>query len=146
MTGQARLYTPAGVALGTLLGSLAAGALLMWLNYRSLGNRPLARKVAAAGVGAYLLMVALASMLPNSPVLASVLVGLQTFLAYQVAESLQGDAVRWHVAQGGMTHPLAWAGGIGLIAGITVVVLLVLAAGLLGIPLVDAPANGEVGP
>ena len=40
------LYSVRSIAVGTLLGSLAGGAAMLWLNYRNLGYPALANRVA----------------------------------------------------------------------------------------------------
>jgi hypothetical protein len=128
-----RLYSPQGIAVGTLLGSLAAGAVLLWLNYRALGYRALANKV-AVGVGlVYLLVIGAASALPDHIALGLLLIALQTGLAYWAAWVLQGDAITYHLAQGGALHSVPRAAGVGLLSGLAVGVVVLSIITLLGI-------------
>ena len=135
-----QLYTPQGIAIGTLLGSLAGGAVLLWLNYRAMGYHALARKVAAGGLIVYLLIIVVASALPDHLVLGLVFVALQTGLAYWAAWILQGDAIAYHRAQGGAVHSGLRAAGVGFLAGMAVVGLLLLITTALGIGPVQTPA------
>ncbi len=134
----ASLYTPVGIAAGTLLGSMAAGAALLWLNYRSLGNPGLANKVGGIGLLLYLVIVIVASMLPGGTLIGVGFLVLQTALAYWAAEALQGDAVRYHLAQGGHAHPAARAALMGLLTGLTAVLVLLIVTQLLGVGLAPA--------
>jgi hypothetical protein len=138
------LYTPRGVAVGTLLGSLAAAAVLLWINYRALGHTRLANKVAAAGLLAYLAIITVASLLPNNLPLAVGFIALQTGLAYWAAEALQGTAVRYHLTQGGRAHSLVWAAGVGLLAGLGVVLVLLTVSSVMGVEVFEVPRPGTL--
>lgn len=133
MSRPTALYTPLGIAAGTLLGSLAAGTTLLWLNYRSLGAGTLANKVAAAGLTLYLLVVVGASMLPNGLALGLVFILAQTGLAYWAAEALQGEVVRYHLARGSRAHSTGRAAVVGLLTGLAVTLVLVIVMSLLGL-------------
>jgi hypothetical protein len=133
----AQLYTAQGIAIGTLLGSLAAGAVLLWLNYRALGYHALANKVAAAGFLVYAVIIVVASALPDEPVLGLVFMALQTGLAYWLAWVLQGDAIAYHQAQGGALHSNFRAAAVGLLAGLAVVVLLLVISSALNLPILS---------
>jgi hypothetical protein len=136
-----RLYTPQGVAVGTLLGSLAAGALLLWLNYRALGYHALANKVAAGGALLYLLIIGGAAALPGHAMLGLLLIAVQVGLAYWATWILQGDAIAYHQAQGGAVHSLLRAAGLGLLAGLVVWAVVLALMTLVGMPEVVAPAR-----
>jgi hypothetical protein len=129
----AQLHTPRGIAVGALLGSLGAGAVLLWLNYRVLGHPRLANKVAAGGLVVYLLIITAASMLPDHLLLGIAFIALQTGLAYWAADRLQGDAVRYHLARGGRAHSLGRSAGIGLLAGLSVIAVLLILTSVLGL-------------
>lgn len=131
MTGtDVRLHSPEGVALGTLLGNLAGGAVLLWLNYRALGHAHLANRILAAGGVGYFVVVVAASVLPGGWPVTIGFIALQTAVAYWVAESLQGAAVRYHLDRGGRTHPLPWTSGLGFLSGLLAMGLLAVAAAL----------------
>jgi hypothetical protein len=129
-----RLYTPQAVAVGTLLGSLAAGAVLLWLNYRALGYHALANKVAAGGVLLYLLIIGGAALMPDHAILGLLLIAIQTGLAYWSTWILQGDAIAYHQAQGGAVHSLLRAAGVGLLAGLVVWAVALVLMTLVGMP------------
>jgi hypothetical protein len=135
-----RLYTPIGIAVGTLFGSLAAGAVLLWLNYRALGYRALANKVAVGSGILYLIVIGTASALPDHPILGLVFMAVQTGLAYWTAWILQGDAIAYHLTQGGAVHSNLRAAGVGILAGLSVLLLLILVAGIFGVAVPTAPA------
>jgi hypothetical protein len=141
-----RLYTPAGIAVGTLFGSLAAGAVLLWLNYRAMGYRALANKIAAASGVVYLIVIGAASALPDHPMLGLVFMGLQTGLAYWTAQFLQGTAVAYHVKQGGAVHSTLRAAGVGLLAGLSVLIVMTVIASLLGLPGPATPSPPATAP
>lgn len=146
MNRSVRLYTPLGVAVGTLLGSLAAGAVLLWLNYRALGYRQLANKVAAGGLVLYLVIVLTASVLPDSRPLGMALVAAQTLLAYWAARLLQGEAVGYHLARGATAQSNLRAAGVGLLTGAAAVLVLLVVTSLLGLPVVQpTSAPGSAG-
>jgi len=127
-----RLYTPQAVAVGTLLGSLAAGAVLLWLNYRAMGYHALANKVAGGGALLYLLIIGGAAALPDSAVLGLLLIAIQVGLAYWATWILQGDAIAYHQAQGGAVHSLLGAAGLGLLVGLVVWAVALTLMALLG--------------
>jgi hypothetical protein len=127
---ELRLHSPEGIALGALLGNLAGGAVLLWLNYRALGNQRLANRVLAGGAVAYLAVVVAASVLPAGWPVTLGLIALQTGLAYGAARALQGEAVRWHLGHGGRVHALPWTSGIGFLSGLAAMGLLAAAASL----------------
>jgi hypothetical protein len=133
MDRDRQLYTPIGVALGTLLGTLAGGVVLLWLNYRALRHPKLANRILVGGLICHLAIVATASMLPGSAWIAVGFVVLQTALAHQVAEALQGDTVRYYCSRGMAAQPLINAAAVGLLAGLAVLLLLVMLIRLLDV-------------
>jgi hypothetical protein len=136
-----RLYTPVGIAVGTLFGSLAAGAVLLWLNYRALGYHALANKVAAGSGVLYLIVIGAASALPDHPILGVAFMALQTGLAYWTAWILQGDAIAYHLTQGGAVHSTLRAAGVGVVAGLSVLLLLTAVTGVFGLSVPVSPAD-----
>lgn len=133
MNRNARLYTPMGVAVGTLLGTLAGAAALLWLNYRALGYPHLGNRVAATALAGYLLIVLLASFLPHQLWLGVLFVLLQVVLAHRATELLQGPAIRYHLARGVTAQPLAAAAAVGLFAGLAVMLALMMMIRLFGL-------------
>lgn len=136
---RAKLFTPIGIAAGTVLGSLIAAAAMLWLNYRTLGYASLGHRVALGGVIAYLLMLAVASTLPAAAWISVLVIAAQAALAWWVAERLQGPAVRHHQAAGGMVHALPMSILVGLAAGLVAASLLLVAGRLLDLPIGIAP-------
>lgn len=125
------LYSVPAIAVGTVLGSLAAGAVMLWLNYRNLGYPALANRVAALGGLLYLLIIGIASLLPNDPVLGVGFIALQTGIAYWTATTLQAKAIAYHQQQGGAMHSIARGALVGFLAGITVIFAMLLIGTLL---------------
>ncbi len=125
------LYSVGAIAVGTVLGSLAAGAVMLWLNYRNLGYPALANRVAALGGLLYLIIIGIASVLPNDPLLGVAFIALQTGIAYWTATALQAKAIAYHQQQGGAMHSLARGALVGFLAGITVIFAMLLIGTLL---------------
>jgi hypothetical protein len=128
---QATLYSLQGIVVATLLGSLAAGVVILYLNYRSLGSRALAEKMAIGGIVVYLILMGIATLLPNSMLLGSVITFIQTGAAYLAARQLQGGAIAYHRQGGGAIHSNLRAAGVGLMTGLVIFFLfMVLGAAL----------------
>jgi hypothetical protein len=125
------LYSVRAIAIGTILGSLAAGAVMLWLNYRTLGYPGLANRVAALGGLLYLIIIGIASLLPNDPLVGVVFIALQTGVAYWTATALQGKAIAYHQEQGGVMHSTIRGALVGFLTGISVIFLLLLIGSLL---------------
>ena len=124
------LYSAGGIAAGTLIGSFAAAAVMLWLNYRALGYQRLANKVAVGGVVVYLIIVSLASLMPANPWAGVGFMVLQTGLAYGAASLLQGSAIAYHQSHGGAVHSHLKGALVGLLTGLALLLLLVLAGSL----------------
>lgn len=125
------LYSIQAVAIGTLLGSLAAGAVMLWLNYRNLGHPSLANRVAGIGVLVYVLIVGLAALLPNNLVLGTAFIALQTGVAYWTAGALQGRAIAYHRQQGGAMHSNLRGALVGFLTGMAVIFVMLLLSALM---------------
>jgi len=130
-----RLFSPVGIAVGTLLGSLVAGVALLWFNYRVLGYTSLGNRMAAAGIVLYLMIILAASLLPNTPVISVAIMVGQCLLAWRGSELLQGPAIEYHRSRGGAFHSLALAGLVGLVTGLVAVMILVLVGRVFGLPI-----------
>ena len=137
--GQTRggpLYSVRGIVVGTILGSLAAGVVMMYLNYRALGNFDLAAKVVRWGIGLFAVLTATASFLPANPLFNIGYIVLQGAIAFFFAANLQGSAIRFHEQQNGSMHSTLRAAGVGLLValafGFVLVVALTLVAALTG--------------
>lgn len=124
------LYSVQGIVIATIIGSLAAAVAMLWLNYRNLNAPALADKTAIVGMAVYLLLIAVGAMLPETLVLALLLMGLQAAIAYFAATALQGPAIRYHREQGGMMHSNFRAAGIGLLVGLAIMIVILLLATL----------------
>ncbi len=133
--GTRRLFTPLGIAIGTALGSLIAGVVMLWMNFRTLGYTRLGNQVAAAGTVAYLVIVALASALPGNPVIGMTFVALQCALAYWIAGKLQGRAIDYHRSAGGPFHGVPMSALVGLVAGLAAVLALLLLGRAFDLPI-----------
>ncbi len=125
------LYSVRAIAVGTALGSLAAGAVMLWLNYRNLGYPALANRIAAVGGLLYLIIIGFASMLPNDPLLGVVFIALQTGVAYWATTALQARAIAYHQQQGGAMHSTARGALVGFLTGITVIFAMLLIGSVL---------------
>jgi hypothetical protein len=117
LTGQ-KLFTPAGIALGTLLGSLVAAVVMVWLNYRTLGYPGLGNRIAAAGILLHLAVITAASVLPNHLAIGLALVLGQAAAVYWITQVLMGKAIAYHQEQGRAVHGFALAAATGLVAGL----------------------------
>ena len=118
------LYSVNGIVIGTILGSLAAGIFMMFLNYRALGKLDLARKLATWGGIVYVLLIGVSAMIPGAMGINLLVIVLQAALAYFVAEALQGAAIRYHVEHSGALHSGLRAAGVGLLTGVVLIFLL----------------------
>jgi len=130
--GTVALYSVGGVVIGTVLGSLAAAVVLLYLNYRALGYESLARKVAGWGTGIYLILIALTSQLPPSMTVNLLVIGIQAVVAYFAASTLQGAAISYHQEHGGYVHSLWRAAAVGLLTGLALIMMLVMTAVFIG--------------
>jgi len=136
--GDVGLYPVQGIVVGTVLGSLAAAIVMLSLNYRTLGNAGLAKKIAVWGGIVYVLLIALTSLLPGSMAINLLVISGQAVIAYVVAEQLQGAAIRYHRTHGRPLHSMLRAAGVGLLTGMVLIFVLLSAA------LVTAALGGGV--
>jgi threonine/homoserine/homoserine lactone efflux protein len=129
-SSSVRLYSKIQVSVATLLGSPFAGAVLMFLNYRSLEMNKKAAQSLVIGGGATLLLLLVAFLLPeNSP---NFILPLASIVAIQEwYKRSQEEAFRNHVARGGRKG--SWWVSIGvslsllvLVVAVTVGVVMVL--------------------
>jgi len=130
------LYSATAVSIATFFGSLAAGAVIMAINYARCGRPSAAWWTIGLGLLATLAFMAGASYLPDDfPAL--ILAGVQTVAAHVVATRLQQSLIEDHLARGGKLASSWWAFGISLIVavvilGLVLIVLLALPAEWLG--------------
>ncbi len=117
------IYSVNGILIATFIGSLAAGIFLIYLNYLNLGYDKLAKLTVRWGVVGYMLIIALASMVPSSLMFVVVFTVLQTGLAGFAADRLQGVAINYHREQGGTIYSPLRAAGVGVFTGLLFTVL-----------------------
>lgn len=118
--GRPALYSLNGVVLATILGSFIAAVVLVYLNYKTLGSAALARKAVIGGLLIYVVLLGITMVLPREPYVSVLFIFVQSGLAYAIANTLQGEAIRYHVSSGGPTYSLLRAAGVGLLTGIAV--------------------------
>ncbi|MEM8767970.1 MAG: hypothetical protein AAGE43_11025 [Pseudomonadota bacterium] len=123
---SAPLYDLRGVLVGTLLGSLAGGVVLVYLNYLALGKAELARSVAIWGSGLFLGLILIGSFTPGNLTVALLSLVVQLVIAWFLTDRLQGDAIRYHEAQGGAMHGLGRAAAVGFLTGLAIFFLFLL--------------------
>jgi hypothetical protein len=108
-----RLYSPGDVALATFLGAPAAGGVVLALNYRKWGQKPLAAATVAVGLVVTAILGWLAWIVP-SYIPSVVFLAPQVIGGYFVAKWLQGPRFDAHVAAGGPKASTGRAALIGL--------------------------------
>ena len=107
-----QLFSAPSVAVATLLGAPAAGALLMAVNYRRLGKNGSAWLVMLFGMLVTGLALAWGFLIPEA---ASLSLGFGLLLGMRVlALKLQGQDVARHVSQGGRLGSKWVAFGVGM--------------------------------
>jgi len=116
--------------MGTILGSLAPGVVMLYLNYHALGRAGLARTIGLWGIALFLTVIGIASLVPNTAPLALLFMGIQAVIAYFLTEKLQGPAIRYHREHGGLMHSNLRAAMIGFLTGLALFFLLVVGASL----------------
>ena len=138
---EGKLFTVQGIVIGTLLGSLAAGVVMLYLNYRTLNRLSLAQKLAAWGTALYVALVMVATLVPNSPIFGAVFIVLQALVAYFLADRLQGAAISYHLGHDGQMHSNMKAAGVGFLTGMAMIFLLLIAGIIWTVLTGAAPAN-----
>jgi MFS family permease len=124
----AGLYSVSGIVVGTFISSLAAGIVMLYLNYRALGKAKLARTVAIWGTAIFVVIQVVASFAPTELedleqrpmrflVFGLTFAVLQSAIAYFLANRLQGAAIRYHRESGGRVYSDWRAAGVGLLTG-----------------------------
>ena len=144
--GAFALYPVHGIVISTMLCSLAAAVVMLYINYRALGNDSLARKIALGGGGLYLLLIMLSSQLAPSLTFALAAMVVQGTIAYFLATTLQGAAIGYHREHGGLIHSNFKSIMVGFITGFALLFLLVavslVVAGLTGNLTPVSPESG----
>ena len=126
------LYSVHGIVIASVLGSLAAGVVILYLNYRTLGRTQLAQRWALWGAGIYTVLIAIAALLPGTGAVVVAYNVFQAVVAYVLAKQLQGAAITYHRTQGCSIHSKVRAAGVGLLTGIVLLFVLVCATALWG--------------
>ena len=129
-----------GIVIGTLLGSLAAGLVLLHLNYVALGNSSLARKVSILGALLFIVLLVLMSLLPNTAGFGLLRISIQAIIAYLLAAKLQGPSIAYHRARGGEMHSNLRAAGVALVTGLVLIVVIYAALVLWSFTVGELPA------
>ena len=127
---SAPLYTTRGIIIATILGSLAAGVLLIALNYLALGRANLAKSIGLTGVAIFLGFIGITFLLPQTLGVALLFTVGQTLLAWFVADRLQGAAIAYHTAQGHPMHTSVRAALVGFLTGTTLFFVLIVLTSL----------------
>ena len=126
-----RLYGPHAAAIATIMGSLIAGIVLAWINYRVLGRPDLARHVAWIGIVVQIVLLLVFTSLPPGPLVMFGLPLLQTAIAYWGTVTLQGRTIDWHLQAGATLHTSWRAVGMGLAVGFVIFFVAVIVIGVL---------------
>ena len=127
--------------MGTILGSLAAGIVMLYLNYHSLGRANLARTVATWGSALLITIMLIASFVPSNSGSALIFMALQAVIAYLLADKLQGPAIRYHQQHDGAMHSNVRAAGVGFLAGLALFFLLMIATAIWMLLTGEVPAG-----
>ena len=107
-----RLFNAPSVTLATFFGTPAAGALLMALNYRRIGEKNHAVLTLIIGVLVTVLAIVSGFVMPSG---VTYPIGLGLLLATRVAAlKLQGETVAQHVSRGGRLGSKWVAFGVGM--------------------------------
>lgn len=141
-----RLYGPHAAAIATIMGSLLAGIVLAWMNYRVLGRPDLARRVAWIGIVVQVVLLLLFSALPPSQLVMFGLPLVQVMIAYGGTAYLQGRTIDWHLQAGATLHSSWRAAGMGLAVGLVVFFAAVVVIGVLVSTGVITPPEPAVTP
>ncbi len=128
--GEGSLYSVRGIVIASIVGSLAAGIVMLYWNYRTLGRTQLALRWALWGAGIYTVLILVGALLPNTGLLVLGYNVFQAIVAYFLASQLQGAAITYHQSQGGSMHSNLRAAGVGILTIIVLFFFLSLATAL----------------
>lgn len=146
------LFDRHGVAVATIMGTLLAGAFLLWLNYRAMGRPDLARRMIMYSLVAEVIVISIAIVLPPGSITQLIPLAIQVALAWYGTTWLQGAAIDWHRQRGAALQSVWRAAGLGFLAGMVILFIAVFilaalaAAGLITMPDVPAPAPAAAPP
>jgi MFS family permease len=118
------LYSVQAVAIAAFIGSFAAGAVIMGLNFWRVGRRSAAWWMIGSGWLGTLALMAGLTVIPIQVPSFVFIIG-QTGLAYSLATGLQQSFVDEHVARGGKLASAWWAAGISLLVVIGLLACLI---------------------
>ena len=99
MTPSAPLYSVRGIIIATILGSLAAGVLMIAMNYLELVRANLARSVGLSGVAIFLGFIGITLVLPQTLEIALLFTVAQALVDKFGGDSLQEMKARWELFQ-----------------------------------------------
>src|SRR5262245_63623855 len=101
---QRKLYSVNQIAVATLVGSVAAGSLLMAQNFAALGRFGMRARTLGCGIFATIALVALRAALPGIPALALGLNIAALVVMRTLAQDMQGDEIAARLSTGSQLH------------------------------------------
>ncbi|MDP6375608.1 MAG: hypothetical protein QF921_14480 [Pseudomonadales bacterium] len=127
----AALYSVTGIVVSAVLVSLGSACVLIVLNYIALGSPTLARKAAWGALAAFVLSAIGVAVLPIRwfIVIAPLVQGLA---AWFLTNTLQGDAIRYHIERGAPMHSSFFALGVALLVAFAVMFIMLVSIAILG--------------
>jgi hypothetical protein len=125
---QRKLYSVNQIAVATLLGSVAAGSLLLAQNFAALGRFGMRARTLGCGVLATIALVALNVSFPSVPGLGFGLNVASLALMRVLAQDMQGDEIAARLSEGGQLHSFWWALLLSLLFNLLLVLAVSLAA------------------
>jgi hypothetical protein len=113
------LFSPTAVSVATFFGSIAAGVVIMAINYSRSGQPSACRWMLAWGTLATIALFGIIFVLPDEVPSVVILVA-QVATAHALATKLQRPLIDQHLARGGQLASAWWAFGISLLVGVAV--------------------------
>jgi hypothetical protein len=121
------LYSVNAVGLASFLGSVLAGAVLMAINYRRIGEPARATYAIILGILGTVASIGIALVLPDRVPSAAIVVP-QLFAMIAIARAMQGPMLERHVQQGGKIASMWKAAGIAMLFFIVLFGAIILGA------------------
>ncbi|MER3465626.1 MAG: hypothetical protein C4329_15655 [Chitinophagaceae bacterium] len=121
-TATQRIYSQSGITIGSLMGWPIVAGYLLSKNYTALVQNKKAGKTWLLCIATFVLLVTLASVLPQQVPNAS-FVFANAALGYYMTQSLQGKLIDAHIVSGGLVYSNWRCAGIALIFTVILVVL-----------------------
>jgi hypothetical protein len=118
-----RLYSAGQIGLATFLGAPIAGCLLLARNYELLENKKAAWQLLAVGIGATIVLLIIAFLLPENTRGSGLSLGACIGM-YFTAKHLQGETVERHLKAGGRKGSWGLTVALGLVSALIIIVLL----------------------